>query len=64
MTTGLTDDLRGINDTRKTAVINNELRLRVDIAASRVGDPSCERVHFLLVERARLGSESMVSFLL
>lgn len=33
MTTGLTDVLRGINNARETAVINNELRLRVDIAA-------------------------------
>lgn len=33
MTTGLSDDLRKISDTRKTAVINNELlRLQVDIA--------------------------------
>ena len=34
MTTGLTSDLTDINDTRKTAVINNELlRLSIDIAA-------------------------------
>ncbi|KAI8779230.1 Craniofacial development protein 2 [Biomphalaria glabrata] len=34
MCPGLTDDLRQIDDARKTAVINNELkRLHIDIAA-------------------------------
>ena len=34
MLTGISDDLKSINDLRKTAVINNELRrLDVDIVA-------------------------------
>ena len=34
MLSGISDDLRSINDLRKTAVINNELsRLNVDIVA-------------------------------
>ncbi|MCK5814302.1 MAG: hypothetical protein KAH03_08585 [Cocleimonas sp.] len=34
MTTGLSDNLQEINDARKTAVINDELkRLQVDIAS-------------------------------
>ena len=34
MTTGQGDDLQDISDSRKTAIINNELlRLKVDVAA-------------------------------
>ena len=56
MTTGLTSDLTDINDTRKTAVINNELlRLSIDIAAlqeTRLAETGSLRekdLHLLLV---------------
>ena len=48
MLTGISDDLRHIDDLRKTAVINNELtRLDVDIVAlqkTRLPETACERM--------------------
>ena len=51
----LSEDLQVISDTRKTAIINNELkRLDVDKATlqeTRIADTERERLHLLLARK-------------